>query len=1096
MKTMNFVWQKMLQCIFAMCLVFFVVACGEDDPIQPGNEKTTGDVSFVIDGNNETGSGTTSSPVVVTSGEALDMVISQKSSYTDPDGTVFTCEPEASIKLSATLDKVYAKDIKSLTTINESVDVKTSQSGSNPVVKSTVQTFAIGDQEVVFDLGYEIYNYVNSYSTKIEMPYIKINQAKFGNSSATEKGENTRSACPPIVLRSLSVTRASVTDSTIFEVTAKFSLDLETVNTEKKQTQSLNFDVTYLGVVEDVTELYGSVAYKLNDGTGEVNSPFSVEGGKELTINLAQTSTYANGDNAVYTAEPKAYIKLKVKNKVDSQENMDSLVTLVDGGKGTTSQSGDNPLVNLYKRTFATLGQAFDFETSYEVYKSESGDEMPYLKILEPKLVSIEATKQDNSTRATGYKDVYYDVVAKFEVEIEGVNVTEELKDVLTFEVKYIGGSKEAVELLGELDYTISDGTNDVKSPFVVAGGSELNLSIKQKSTYTNGDNVEFTAEPKATLKLKVKNEVDSQEKLDSLVTLVGDSKAVTSQSGENPIVNLYKKSFTTLGQAFDFEASYEVYKSENGDEMPYLKILEPKLVKIEAIKQENATRAVGYEDVRYDIVAKFEVEIEGVNVAEDLKDVLSFEVKYVGVSKEAVELSGDVDFTVGDGTSDLTSPFKVAGGNELNLEIKQTSTYANGNEVMYTAEPKAIIKLKAKNASNFVEELEALSTLIETENPTLSQSGENPLVNLYKGSFATLGQSFDFETSYEVYKTENGDEMPYLKVSEPKLVNIEVKERATTRVIVKDTTYYDVTAKFEVELLGVNTNEELNKTLSFDVNYTGGVVTSSDVPVELLKTEYRKDMIVYDGHDNLTMRAQAVVYRDRYYSDGSIQVDTLKESVAMDLYDHNIANNPRGTKIDDTGDGVSGTYQIAEGLTMRYTRHETSVQDYTALIYRYVSSIEVPDLSYLSGSAVNGLDWTDDVNAIGHPSEDLSEFIFFDTGEYYDKANPQNGIYVYPVDNSVSNLVRYKYNSKYYELIRPRFAIIWYDRIASVDGELITFEEFRPTIKDVKNFKTYEEVEATSTRGPARVYTAEAMGTYLGKEMHLISIDTVYVAK
>ena len=52
MKTKNFVWQKMLQCIFAMCLVFFVVACNEDDPIQPGNEKTTGEVSFVIDGNN------------------------------------------------------------------------------------------------------------------------------------------------------------------------------------------------------------------------------------------------------------------------------------------------------------------------------------------------------------------------------------------------------------------------------------------------------------------------------------------------------------------------------------------------------------------------------------------------------------------------------------------------------------------------------------------------------------------------------------------------------------------------------------------------------------------------------------------------------------------------------------------------------------------------------------------------------------------------------------------------------------------------------------------------------------------------------------
>ena len=215
-----------------------------------------------------------------------------------------------------------------------------------------------------------------------------------------------------------------------------------------------------------------------------------------------------------------------------------------------------------------------------------------------------------------------------------------------------------------------------------------------------------------------------------------------------------------------------------------------------------------------------------------------------------------------------------------------------------------------------------------------------------------------------------------------------------------------------------------------------------------------------------------------------------------MNLYDAGVADFPRGTMIEDAGDGVSGTYQITEGLTMRYTRHETYSNFYTASVFKYVNSIEVPDLSYLLGSRINGLDWTDEVNAIGHPSEDLSEYQLFVGDTYYDKANPQDGIYFYSVDNSVDNLVRYKYNSKYYELIHPRFTLIWYDRIASIDGELITFEEFRPTIKDVKNFKTYEEVEATSTRGPARVYTAEATGTYLGKEMHYISIDTVYVAK
>lgn len=448
------------------------------------------------------------------------------------------------------------------------------------------------------------------------------------------------------------------------------------------------------------------------------------------------------------------------------------------------------------------------------------------------------------------------------------------------------------------------------------------------------------------------------------------------------------------------------------------------------------------------------------------------------------------------EGSGTASEPYEVSGDAPLSVTLQAVSHYTDASGGQHTAKPTASVSLKAKNSANFVGELEALSTLIQTQDPTVTQTGDNPVVYHYRGSFATLGQSFDFETSYEVYKTENGDEMPYLKFGEPKFVKIEVRERARTRAVVNDTTYYDVTAKFELPVEGVNTKEELNETLSFDVNYTGGVVTSSDVPLEIVKTEYRKDMIVYDGHDNLGMGAQAVVYRDRYYSDGSIQIDTLKESVAMTLYSNNIANTPCGMMIEDAGDGISGTYQITEGLTMRYTRHETYVHRYTALVHRYVSSIEVPDFNNVLATKVGKLDWTGSLWEAPASAENLSEYQLFVGGTYYDKANPQDGIYVYPVDKSVGNIVRYKYNSEYYEVAHPRFAIGWYDRIASIDGELITFEEFRPTIKDVKNFKTYEEVEATSTRGPARVYTAEATGTYLGKEMHLISIDTVYVAK
>ncbi|MBQ3238120.1 MAG: hypothetical protein IJA98_03490 [Bacteroidaceae bacterium] len=450
-------------------------------------------------------------------------------------------------------------------------------------------------------------------------------------------------------------------------------------------------------------------------------------------------------------------------------------------------------------------------------------------------------------------------------------------------------------------------------------------------------------------------------------------------------------------------------------------------------------------------------------------------------------------------GAGTAASPYMTVSAAPLGVSLQAECHYTDARGQLHTYSPQATLSLTARRAMAVAADAEALGTQIQTADGTLTTEGTAPAVHTYRQTLATSGaegQQFDVELRYEAYTAADGTALPYLQLSEPRLVGIEVKERSATRLTttVYDTVRYDVTARFEVDVEAVNTTDALSQTLTLAMHYEGGVVNAQEVEVELVKTEYRKDMIVYDGHDNLDLRAQAVVYRDRYYSDGSIHTDSLKEMFPMDLYDSNIANNPRGTLIADVGDGISGTYLIADGLTMQYTRHEEFVNVYTACTFKYVNSIGVPDLGCLSGSAVNALDWTDEINAIGHPSKDLSEYRIFGFDTYYDASNPQDGIYIYPVDNSVDNNVSYKHNSKYYDFICPRFAFIWYDRIASMDGELITFEEFRPTIKDISNFWDYEEVE--SSHGPARVYKAEATGMYLGKEMHLISIDTVYVVK
>ena len=83
-------------------------SCSSDgsEPTSKPNPKDNGEIAFTIDLPSSSGNGSSSSPAVVRNGETLSMTISQRSSYTDPDGTVFTCEPKAVIQLSAKADTV------------------------------------------------------------------------------------------------------------------------------------------------------------------------------------------------------------------------------------------------------------------------------------------------------------------------------------------------------------------------------------------------------------------------------------------------------------------------------------------------------------------------------------------------------------------------------------------------------------------------------------------------------------------------------------------------------------------------------------------------------------------------------------------------------------------------------------------------------------------------------------------------------------------------------------------------------------------------------------------------------------------------------
>lgn len=439
--------------IAAMCVC--VSACSSDDP-EPEpkpipDPKENGEVVFDITLPEGNGSGTVDSPAEVQKGETLDMTISQKSSYTDPDGTVFTCEPKAEIVLFAKLDTVVAKDIASLTKVKDGADIKSNTDGTTPVRHQTTQTFEIGGQNIVFDLSHEIYTYVNSMRDKIEMPYIKINQAKLGNTAATEETPQGRSvavALTGVTVRPLATSRAiTITDSTMYEVNALFNLDIESVNAKKDTKQTLVFSVTYIGIVETTTELDGpegvvSFAWDVKSGTNSTTSPFVRTIGKPLEVWMNQSSRYSDeyGNQAV--GEPKAKIKISVQQDTiwtNSRENLEKIA----------NKTGDISQTQAATQVFGNDKQEITIDWSYEVATAElAGKEipMPYYALEGAVLANV-------SVKELGYK-VYqskeanlYEVTATFRQKATPQNITgKAVSEEIEYVVSYVGAVEIKLE--------------------------------------------------------------------------------------------------------------------------------------------------------------------------------------------------------------------------------------------------------------------------------------------------------------------------------------------------------------------------------------------------------------------------------------------------------------------------------------------------------------------------------------------------------------------------------------------------------------------------------------------------------------------------
>lgn len=215
----------------------------------------TGALSYTLAQEGGTGACTVSDPGVLAPGEALKLTVSQKSVYTEVDGTVIGRAPRAVLKLHAALDTVYAASLEALTAQTAKPVTERTQAGDTLVRHITNQKYSVGGQSVYFDLEHQVCRYTTKDGETVDMPYVAFSGSAWGDQGVTATAADVKAVRSAVSVKPLPVSRALVKDTVWYEVSATFSVDMETVNTEEKSEQTLVFVVKYIGAVVTETEM-------------------------------------------------------------------------------------------------------------------------------------------------------------------------------------------------------------------------------------------------------------------------------------------------------------------------------------------------------------------------------------------------------------------------------------------------------------------------------------------------------------------------------------------------------------------------------------------------------------------------------------------------------------------------------------------------------------------------------------------------------------------------------------------------------------------------------------------------------------------------
>ncbi|MBQ6208769.1 MAG: hypothetical protein IJK42_03205 [Prevotella sp.] len=455
-------------------MLAMTMSCGsnnEDESQVP--DKTDGTITITNAGNE----GTPENPAIATAGHPATITLSQKSTYQEPDGSTFTCQPQASIHMTVDRDTVRAKTLADLLKLKLTTN-NNATTGENPSVVSKVQDYNVGDLTVSFDIKHEVYTHRNTKGKDIEMPYLRLSSAKLGEAHSEEQAAK---GIKNVSVRGVKLTRVAPssarrikhTTEQAYHVQVSFTIDAETVHQEDgNMNTTYSLEADYVGIVEttkDYPDPTLTYDYTINplSGTTDKQSPFTISAdATEMKIDFQQTAQYSWFDFTqmelrVVTYEPKAYVEVNTA-KVDTiwVSDISELEKKLEPAP-TITNSGDNPVENTGIRTFEVAkGQKITCKWGDQTYKpiTVEGTEvkLPYLTLSTPEISDIKVAEVANGT-LIGKKGKLYTVTITVSQDLTVANASEPKSEHLQYVVKFLAAIAKEQPKLVNIKYRKGD---------------------------------------------------------------------------------------------------------------------------------------------------------------------------------------------------------------------------------------------------------------------------------------------------------------------------------------------------------------------------------------------------------------------------------------------------------------------------------------------------------------------------------------------------------------------------------------------------------------------------------------------------------------